>query len=126
MRKWLLLTLLVAAPLANASDILGIKIYYSKSVVKIPWVDFEKQWVKAPDDDVQVILIYPKRKHGGQYQPDEMHGADFYWWSPTKGLGQANELSGLPGDAIVKRGKWMYPDSAYLKRYNEAHNDHVW
>ena len=126
MRKLLLLAMLFAGSLHAEDAIVGVKIYYSKSVVKIAAADLTTKWVKAPDDDVQVILLYADRVQDGKRLKDEMHGADFYWWSPTKGFGQTNELSGLPEDAIVKRGKWMYPDSAYLKLYNKAHNDHAW
>ena len=115
--------MLFAGPLHAQDSIVGVKIYYSKSVVKIAAADLATKWAKAPDDDVQVVLIYPARKQDGKYLPDEMHGADFYWWSPTKGFGQTNELADIPKDATYKRGKWMHPDSAYLKRYNEAHND---
>jgi hypothetical protein len=122
----LLLALLLAVSLQAEDSIVGVKIYYQKRVVKIALADMAKGWAKAPDDDVQVVLIYPSRKQDGKYLADEMHGADFYWWSPTKGLGQTNEIADIPADAVVKRGKWMYPDSAFLKLYNEAHNDHSW
>lgn len=122
--KLLLAMLLFLSALHAEDSVLGVKIYYSNRVVKIAAADLAKGWAKAPDDDVQVILIYPTRKQDGKYLADEMHGSDFYWWSPTKGLGQTNELADIPKDAIYKRGKWMYPDSEYLKLYNRAHSDH--
>lgn len=121
----LAIVLLLAAP-CWSQDILGVKIYYSDKVVRIAASAMPQGWIKAPADDVQVVLIYQNRQQDGKYLPDEMSGYDFYWWSPSKGFGQGNELEAIPKDANYKRGKWMYPDSAFLKLYNKAHGDHQW
>ena len=131
MKRWLIVLWFVLAIPGwsqdpNLQDVLGVKLYYSDKVVKIAAKDLPTQWAKAPDDDVQVVLIYYDRKQNGKYLADELSAHDFYWWSPTMGFGQTNEIPAIPKDAIYKRGKWMYPDSAFLKVYNKAHNDHKW
>ena len=123
----LLLLFLLASP-AFGAEIVGVKIYYSKSVVKIPWADFEKQWYKAPADDVQVVRVFYSRTYeanGQVRQFTESHeGHDYYFWSPSKGFGGTNEIKNIPEDVpTVKLGRWM-SDDGFLSVYNASHNDH--
>jgi hypothetical protein len=123
----LLIAMCVLSAVARAEDILGVKIYYSKSVVRISWADFQKQWAKAPADDVQVIRVYYARTYDANGQNrhfvDSYEGTDYYYWSPSKGFGKTNLVTDIPEDVpTVKLGRWM-SDDGFLSVYNRSHND---
>lgn len=110
-------------------SIVGVKIYYSKSVVKIPWASFQKDWVKAPADDVQVVRVFYDRTYEANGQKrqftESYEGSDYYFWSPAKGFGKTNLVTEIPEDVpTVKLGRWM-SDDGFLSVYNKSHNDHV-
>lgn len=115
--------LLFGPKVSLAQELVGIKIYYSNKIVKIKASNLTVEWAKAPDDDVQVVNLYYKREGENKFLVDELSAYDFYWHTPAKGFGQTNEVQDIPTDASYKRGKWMYPDEAFLKLYNKAHND---
>jgi len=105
--------------------VIGWKVWYGdESVV----TSRESSWEQAPDQDVQVVMLYFDWKDSqGRPRRQIFSGCDYYfcdgnWTVPSNWADSFTDFSVVKG--ICKYGKWMKTEEEYEVVRQKAFNDY--
>jgi len=109
----------------NDYKVIGWKVWYGDGFV---FTSKDDIWEKAPDQNVQVVMIYFDWKDSqGKLRKQMFCGSDYYfcdgdWTVPSNWADSFTDFSVVRG--VCKYGKWMKTEEEYEVIRQKALNDY--